>query len=64
MMIIAKESLNEMKCDRATEKRPGDHNSKIYEMLTTWKILNLTRTTGHAQEADSRLKEGEGEEDP
>jgi hypothetical protein len=28
MMIIAKESSNEMKRDRATEKRPGDHNSK------------------------------------
>jgi hypothetical protein len=33
-------------------------------MSTTWKILNLTRTTGQAQEADSHLEEGKGEEDP
>jgi hypothetical protein len=60
--IIAKESPNEMKRDRATEKQPGGHSSKIHETSTTWKILNLTRTTGQAQEADSRLEEGE--EDP
>jgi hypothetical protein len=62
--IIAKELPNEMKHGRATEKQPGGHNSKIHEMSTTWKILNLTRTTGQAQEADSRLEEGEEEEDP
>jgi hypothetical protein len=62
--IIAKESPNEMKRDRATEKQPGDHSSKIHEMSTMWKILNLTRATGQAQEVDSRLEEGEGEEDP
>jgi hypothetical protein len=62
--IIAKELPNEMKRGRETEKQPGGHSSKIHEMSTTWKILNLTRTTGQAQEVDSRLEEGEGEEDP
>jgi hypothetical protein len=62
--IIAKESPNEMKHGRATEKQPGGHSSNIHETSTTWKILYLTRTTGQAQEVDSRLEEGEGEEDP
>jgi hypothetical protein len=65
MTIIAKESPHEMKCGRATEKQHGDHSSKIHETSTTSKIINLTRTTGQAQEVDSRLEEeGEGEEDP
>jgi hypothetical protein len=64
MMIIAKEWQNEMKRDKATEKRPGDHNSKIHKTSTTWKIPSVTRTTGQAQEVDSHLGEGEGEEDP
>jgi hypothetical protein len=61
MMIIAEEWPNEMKHDKATEKRLGDHNPRIHETSTTWKILSQTRTVDQTKEEDSHL--GEEEED-
>jgi hypothetical protein len=49
---------------KATEKLLGDHNPRIHETLTMWKILSLTRTTDQAQEEDSHPGEGEEEEAP
>jgi hypothetical protein len=64
MMITTEESLNEMKQDKATEKRRGDLNFRIRETLTTWRILSPIRTTDQAQEEDLHQEEGEGEEHP
>jgi hypothetical protein len=64
MMIIAEEWPNEVKHDKATEKLLGDHNHRIHEISTTWKILSLTRTVDQAQEGDSHPGEGEEEENP
>jgi hypothetical protein len=62
MMIIAKECPNEMKHDKATEKWLVEHNPRIHETSTMWKILSLNKTTGLEQEEDSHPEEGE--EDP
>jgi hypothetical protein len=63
MMIIAEEWPNEMKHDKAIEKWLGDHNLRIHETSTTWKILSLTRTIDQAKDEDSHPGEGEKEED-
>jgi hypothetical protein len=63
-MIIAKEWPNEMKHGKATAKRLGEHNPRIHETSTMWKILSLIKTSGLVQEEDSHPREGEEEEDP
>jgi hypothetical protein len=64
MIIIAEESLSQMKRDKATEKWHGDLNPRICEISTMWRILILTRTTDQTQEEDLHLGEEEGGEDP
>jgi hypothetical protein len=60
MMITVEELLNEMKQDKATEKRCGYLNFRIHEILTTWKILRQIRTTNQAQEEDLHPGEWKG----